>query len=55
VAGPDESTALLKEKYYKAILENKKKSEALAEARYPVFKSGSTSPVFWAPFIIIGD
>jgi CHAT domain-containing protein len=51
----DESTALLMEKYYKAILENKKKSAALAEARYAVFKSGSTSPFFWAPFIIIGE
>jgi CHAT domain-containing protein/tetratricopeptide (TPR) repeat protein len=51
----DESTALLMEKYYKAILENKKKSEALATARYAVFKSGSTSPFFWAPFIIIGE
>jgi CHAT domain-containing protein len=51
----DESTALLMEKYYKAILEHKKKSAALAEARYAVFKSGSTSPFFWAPFIIIGE
>ena len=30
----DDSTALLMETYYKGILENKKKSAALAEARY---------------------
>ena len=51
----DDSTALLMERYYKGILENKKKSTALAEARYAVFTSGSTSPFFWAPFIVIGE
>jgi len=51
----DDSTALLMERYYKGILENKKKSVALAEARYTVFTSGSTSPFFWAPFIVIGE
>jgi CHAT domain-containing protein len=51
----DDSTAMLMEKYYKGILDNKRKSEALAEARYAVFESGSTSPFFWAPFIVIGE
>lgn len=51
----DESTALLMESYYKRILEGMKKSVALAEARYTVFKSGSTNPFFWAPFIVIGE
>jgi tetratricopeptide (TPR) repeat protein len=51
----DDSTALLMERYYKGILENKKKSVALAEARYAVFASGSTNPFFWAPFIVIGE
>ena len=51
----DESTALLMERYYRGILENKKKSVALAEARSAVFASGSTSPFFWAPFIVIGE
>lgn len=51
----DDSTALLMEKYYKGILENKKKSVALAEARYAVFMSGSKNPFFWAPFIVIGE
>lgn len=43
------------ESYYKGILENKKKSVALAEAHYAVFASGSTNPFFWAPFIVIGE
>jgi CHAT domain-containing protein len=53
----DDSTALLMEKYYEGILENKKKSLALAEARYAVFANDSKtkSPFFWAPFIVIGD
>jgi CHAT domain-containing protein len=51
----DDSTALLMERYYKGILVNKKKSVALAEARYAVFTSGSTNPFFWAPFIVIGE
>jgi len=37
------------------ILENKKKSEALAEARYAVFASGSTNPFFRTPSIVIGE
>jgi CHAT domain-containing protein len=51
----DDSTALLMERYYEGILANKKKSVALAEARYAVFTSGSKSPFFWAPFIVIGE
>jgi CHAT domain-containing protein len=51
----DDSTALLMEKYYEGILDNKKKSVALAEARYAVFTHGSKSPFFWAPFIVIGE
>jgi tetratricopeptide (TPR) repeat protein len=51
----DDSTALLMERYYRGILENKKKSVALAQARYTVFTSGSTNPFFWAPFIVIGE
>jgi CHAT domain-containing protein len=51
----DESTDVLMESYYKGLLENKKKSAALAEARYAVFKSGSKNPYFWAPFIVIGE
>jgi tetratricopeptide (TPR) repeat protein len=51
----DDSTAVLMERYYKGILENKRKSTALAEARYALFTSGATSPFFWAPFIVIGE
>jgi CHAT domain-containing protein len=51
----DDSTALLMKKYYESLLANKKKSIALAEARYAVFESGSTDPFFWAPFIVIGE
>jgi CHAT domain-containing protein/Flp pilus assembly protein TadD len=51
----DESTAMLMARYYKGLLENKKKSVALAEARNAVFASGSKNPYFWAPFIVIGD
>lgn len=51
----DDSTALLMERYYKGLLEKKKKSVALAEARGAVFSSGSTNPFFWAPFIVIGE
>lgn len=51
----DDSTTLLMQKYYKGILEGKRKSVALAEARYAVFTNGSTDPFFWAPFILIGE
>src|SRR6266496_1172761 len=51
----DESTAVLMAKYYQGLLEGKKKSLALAEARYAVFASGSKNPFFWAPFIVIGE
>jgi CHAT domain-containing protein len=51
----DESTAVLMAKYYQGLLEGKKKSLALAEARYAVFTSGSKNPFFWAPFIVIGE
>jgi CHAT domain-containing protein/tetratricopeptide (TPR) repeat protein len=51
----DESTAMLMARYYKGLLENEKKSVALAEARNAVFVSGSKNPYFWAPFIVIGD
>jgi len=51
----DESTAVLMAKYYEGLLAGKKKSIALAEARYAVFKSGSKNPFLWAPFIVIGE
>ena len=51
----DESTVLFMTKYYEGLLANKKKSAALAEARYAVFDSGAKSPFFWAPFIVIGE
>jgi CHAT domain-containing protein len=51
----DDSTAVLMKKYYEGLLANKKKSVALAEARYAVFESGSRDPFFWAPFIVIGE
>ena len=51
----DESTAFLMKKYYEGVLANKKKSIALAEARYALFESGSKDPFFWAPFIVIGE
>jgi CHAT domain-containing protein/Tfp pilus assembly protein PilF len=51
----DDSTAVLMKKYYEGLLTNKKKSIALAEARYAVFESGSRDPFFWAPFIVIGE
>jgi CHAT domain-containing protein len=41
--------------YYGGLLAGKKKSVALAEARYAVFASGSKDPFFWAPFIVIGE
>lgn len=51
----DESTAVLMKSYYGGLLAGKKKSVALAEARYAVFESGSKDPFFWAPFIVIGE
>ncbi len=51
----DESTAVLMKSYYGGLLAGKKKSVALAEARYAVFASGSKDPFFWAPFIVIGE
>ena len=51
----DESTALLMKKYYEGLLEGKKKSDALALARYAVYESGAKDPFFWAPFIVIGE
>lgn len=51
----DESTALLMENYYRNLLNGEPKSVALAKARYAVFASGSKSPFFWAPFIVIGE
>jgi len=53
----DESTAILMTKYYRSILDGKKKSVALAEARSAVFEAGgkNQNPFFWAPFIIIGE
>jgi CHAT domain-containing protein len=51
----DESTALLMGNYYRALLENKRKSAALAEARSAIFASASKNPYFWAPFIVIGE
>ena len=51
----DESTAVLMKSYYGGILAGKRKSVALADARYAVFASGSKDPLFWAPFIVIGE
>jgi hypothetical protein len=51
----DESTALLMKEYYRGIVEGKRKSVALAEARYAVFSKGRTAPFFWAPFVLIGE
>jgi CHAT domain-containing protein len=51
----DESTALLMEEYYRNLLSGKKKSVALAEARYAVVAKGFKDPFFWAPFISIGE
>ena len=51
----DQSTAVLMANYYQGLLKGKKKSLALAEARYSVFASGSKDPFFWAPFIVIGE
>ena len=51
----DESTAILMEQYYRGLLEGKKKSVALAEARNLVFSGDRKSPFFWAPFIVIGE
>jgi len=51
----DTSTALLMEQYYRGLLDGKKKSVALAEARNFVFSRGQKSPFFWAPFIVIGE
>jgi CHAT domain-containing protein len=42
-------------KYYDGLLEGKKKSDALAQARYAVYESGTKDPLFWAPFIVIGE
>jgi len=51
----DESTAVLMEQYYRGLLEGKRKSVALAEARNVVFSRGQKNPFFWAPFIVIGE
>ena len=51
----DESTAVLMKKYYEGLLEGKKKNVALAQARNAVYESGSKDPLFWAPFIVIGE
>ncbi len=51
----DVSTALLMKRYYQGLLEGKRKSVALAEARNAVFTSGQKNPYFWAPFIVIGE
>jgi CHAT domain-containing protein/tetratricopeptide (TPR) repeat protein len=51
----DESTALLMEKYYGGLLNARKKSDALALARSAVYESGAKDPLFWAPFIVIGE
>jgi CHAT domain-containing protein len=51
----DDSTVVFMKKYYEGLLSNKKKSVALAEARYAVFASGSKNPFYWAPFIVIGE
>src|SRR5208337_2803494 len=51
----DESTVVLMKNYYGGLLAGKKKSVALAEARYAVFASESKDPFFWAPFIVIGE
>lgn len=51
----DDSTVVLMKKYYEGVLAGKRKSVALAEARYAVFQGGSKDPFFWAPFILIGE
>ena len=51
----DESTAMLMVNYYKGLLQNERKSVALAQARKAVFESGLRNPYFWAPFIVIGE
>jgi len=51
----DETTALLMQKYYEALLKGKKKNVALALARNAVYESGAKDPFFWAPFIVIGE
>jgi CHAT domain-containing protein/tetratricopeptide (TPR) repeat protein len=51
----DKSTAVLMKNYYEGLLEGKKKSVALAEARRAVFASGDKDPFFWAPFIVMGE
>jgi CHAT domain-containing protein len=51
----DESTALLMKKYYEGVLSGKRKNVALAEARSAVYGSGAKDPLFWAPFILIGE
>jgi CHAT domain-containing protein len=51
----DDSTVVFMKKYYEGLLSNKKKSVALAEARYAVFATGSKNPFSWAPFIVIGE
>lgn len=51
----DASTAVLMKKYYEGLLEGKKKSDAMALARSAVYESGANDPLFWAPFIVIGE
>jgi CHAT domain-containing protein len=51
----DKSTAVLMENYYEGLLQGKKKSVALAEARRAVFANGDKDPFFWAPFIVMGE
>ena len=46
---------MLMKKYYEGLLEGKKKNVALAQARNAVYESGFKDPLFWAPFIVIGE
>jgi tetratricopeptide (TPR) repeat protein len=51
----DASTALLMEEYYRNLLAGKPKDQALANARFWLFKKGYRNPFDWAPFILIGE
>ena len=51
----DASTALLMKQYYRNLLQDKSKDEALADARTWLFMNGYKEPYYWAPFILIGE
>ena len=49
------STNIMTEKYFEYLKEGKSNMEALKKARQYIRSQGYEHPVFWAPFILVGD